>query len=129
MDAKKIEDLQKDIETMEKELTEAKKTLRDMRTKGLREAMEAKKLADEAVKEEMKALGVSYSKVNVNDERPRIFPLEVITIASERFLKKVCVSNAFDRFSELSSKKSACLFRSFAIAIVSERITSLCSSK
>ena len=60
-DAKKIEDLQKDIETMEKELTEAKKTLRDMRTKGLRDAMEAKKLADEAVKEEMKALGVSYS--------------------------------------------------------------------
>jgi hypothetical protein len=32
-----------------------------MRTKGLREAMEAKKLADEAVKEEMKALGVSYA--------------------------------------------------------------------
>ena len=30
-----------------------------MRTKGLRDAMEAKKLADEAVKEEMKALGVS----------------------------------------------------------------------
>ena len=40
-DTKKIEDLQKDIETMEKELAEAKKTLRDMRTKGLREAMEA----------------------------------------------------------------------------------------
>ena len=60
-DAKKIEDLQKDIETMEKELTEAKKTLRDMRTKGLRDAMEAKKLADEAVKEEMKALGGSFS--------------------------------------------------------------------
>ena len=39
-DSKKIEDLQKDIETMEKELAEAKKTLRDMRTKGLREAME-----------------------------------------------------------------------------------------
>ena len=31
-DAKKIEDLQKDIETMEKELTEAKKTLRYMRS-------------------------------------------------------------------------------------------------
>ena len=47
---KKIEDLQKDIETMEKELAEAKKTLREMKTKGLREAMEAKKLADEAVR-------------------------------------------------------------------------------
>ena len=58
---KKIEDLQKDIETMERELFEAKKTLRDMKTKGLREAMEAKKLADEAVKEEMKALGYSYN--------------------------------------------------------------------
>ena len=34
-DAKKIEELQKDIETMEKELAEAKKTLREMRTKGL----------------------------------------------------------------------------------------------
>ena len=52
-DTKKIEELNKDIETMEKELAEAKKTLRELRTKGLREAMEAKKLADEAVKEEM----------------------------------------------------------------------------
>ena len=60
-DAKKIEELNKDIETMERELAEGKKTLREMRTKGLREAMEAKKLADEAVKEEMKALGVTYS--------------------------------------------------------------------
>ena len=60
-DAKKIEELNKDIETMEKELAEAKKTLREMRTKGLREAMEAKKLADEAVKEEIKAVGVTYS--------------------------------------------------------------------
>ena len=59
---KKIEDLQKDIETMEKELAEAKKTLREMKTKGLREAMEAKKLADEAVREEMKARGYDYSR-------------------------------------------------------------------
>ena len=58
---KKIEDLRKDIETMEKEIAEAKKTYREMRTKGLREAMEAKKLADEAVKEEMKALGYGHS--------------------------------------------------------------------
>tara|TARA_R100001126_G_C4879750_1_gene178372 strand:- start:900 stop:1145 length:246 start_codon:yes stop_codon:yes gene_type:complete len=63
-DNKKIEDLKKDIDNMEKELAEAKKTLREMRTKGLREAMEAKKLADEAVKEEMKALGVNYSSYN-----------------------------------------------------------------
>ena len=62
----KIEDLQKDITNMEKELAEAKKTLREMRTKGLREAMEAKKLADEAVKEEMKALGYSESSYEFN---------------------------------------------------------------
>ena len=60
-DSKKIEDLQKDITNMEKELAEAKKTYREMRTKGLRDAMEAKKLADEAVKEEMKALGYGHS--------------------------------------------------------------------
>ena len=40
-DVKKIEELQKDISNMEKELAEAKKTLREMKTKGLREAMEA----------------------------------------------------------------------------------------
>ena len=62
MSDKKIEDLKASIESMEKELAEAKKAYREMRTKGLREAMEAKKLADEAVKEEMKALGVSYSQ-------------------------------------------------------------------
>ena len=64
MSDKKIEDLQKDIDSMEKELAEAKKTLREMKTKGLREAIEAKKLADEAVKEELKALGVNYSSYN-----------------------------------------------------------------
>ena len=63
---KKIEDLKLEIETMEKELAEAKKTLREMRTKGLREAMEAKKLADEAVKEEMKALGYPATATHFN---------------------------------------------------------------
>ncbi len=57
---KKVEDLQKDIESMEKELAEAKKTLREMKTKGLREAMEARKMADQAVREELKALGYNY---------------------------------------------------------------------
>ena len=65
-DMKKIEELNKDIESMEKELAEAKKTLREMRTKGLREAMEAKKLADEAVKEEMKALGYPSTATHFN---------------------------------------------------------------
>ena len=60
-DTIKMEDLRKKISEMETELAEAKKTYREMRTKGLKDAMEAKKLADEAVKEEMKALGVGYS--------------------------------------------------------------------
>ena len=59
---KKIEDLKLEIEQMEKQLAEAKKAYREMRTKGLRDAMEAKKLADEAVREEMKALGYDYSR-------------------------------------------------------------------
>tara|TARA_E500000178_G_scaffold330031_1_gene361557 strand:- start:2388 stop:2615 length:228 start_codon:yes stop_codon:yes gene_type:complete len=65
-ETEKIEDLKKSIETMEKELTEAKKAYREMRTKGLRDAMEAKKLADEAVKEEMKALGYTSTASHFN---------------------------------------------------------------
>ena len=38
---KKVEDLKNEIEQMEKELAEAKKAYRELRTKGLREAMEA----------------------------------------------------------------------------------------
>ena len=65
-EAEKIEDLKKSIETMEKELAEAKKAYREMRTKGLRDAMEAKKLAAEAVKEEMKALGYTSTASQFN---------------------------------------------------------------
>jgi len=60
-DEKKLNDLKANIENMEKELAEAKKAYRDMKTKGLKDAMEAKKLADEAVKEELKALGYNYN--------------------------------------------------------------------
>jgi phage-related tail protein len=63
---KKIEDLKLEIEQMEKQLAEAKKAYREMRTKGLRDAMEAKKLADEAVKEEMKALGYPATATHFN---------------------------------------------------------------
>ena len=62
---KKIEDLKLEIEQMEKQLAEAKKAYREMRTKGLRDAMEAKKLADEAVKEEM-ALGYPATATHFN---------------------------------------------------------------
>ena len=63
---KKIEDLKLEIEQMEKQLAEAKKAYREMRTKGLRDAMEAKKLADEAVKEAMKALGYPATATHFN---------------------------------------------------------------
>ena len=62
----KIDELKKSIEAMEKELAEAKKAYREMKTKSLREAMEAKKLADEAVKEELRALGYTSTATNFN---------------------------------------------------------------
>ena len=57
--SKSVEDLKSEIDEMEKQLAEAKKAYREMRTAGLRDAIEAKKLADEAVKEELKSLGYS----------------------------------------------------------------------
>ena len=55
--SKSLDESKSDIEEMEKQLAEAKKQYRDMRTAGLRDAMEARKVADEAVKEELKNLG------------------------------------------------------------------------
>ena len=57
--SKSVEELNSEIDEMEKQLAEAKKAYREMRTAGLRDAIEAKKLADEAVKEELKSLGYS----------------------------------------------------------------------
>mgnify|MGYP001313360364 FL=1 len=59
--SKTLDELKSDIEEMEKQLAEAKKQYREMRTAGLRDAMEARKVADEAVKEELKNLGYSAS--------------------------------------------------------------------
>jgi len=61
--SKSLDELKQNIEEMEKQLAEAKKEYREMRTAGLRDAMEARKAADEAVKEELKSLGyqTSYS--------------------------------------------------------------------
>ena len=66
MSNKKLDELKADIENMEKELAEAKKAYREMRTAGLRDAIEARKAADEAVKEELKSLGYTntYSYSN-----------------------------------------------------------------
>ncbi len=55
--SKSLDELKENIEEMEKQLAEAKKEYREMRTAGLRDAMEARKVADEAVKEELKNLG------------------------------------------------------------------------
>ena len=44
-----------------KTLAEAKKEYRELRTAGLRDAIEARKVADEAVKEELKNLGYQAS--------------------------------------------------------------------
>ena len=59
--SKTLDELKSDIEEMEKQLAEAKKQYREMRTAGLCDAMEARKVADEAVKEELKNLGYSAS--------------------------------------------------------------------
>jgi len=57
--SKSLDELKSDIDEMEKQLAEAKKQYREMRTAGLRDAIEARKAADEAVKEELKSLGYS----------------------------------------------------------------------
>ena len=64
--SKSLDELKANIEEMEKQLAEAKKEYREMRTAGLRDAIEARKAADEAVKEELKNLGYSntYSYSN-----------------------------------------------------------------
>ena len=53
-----IEELQENIKEMEKELVEKKKALREAKYSGLRTAMQARKEADEAIRQELKDLGV-----------------------------------------------------------------------
>ena len=64
--SKSLDELKANIEEMEKQLAEAKKEYRELRTVGLRDAIEARKAADEPVKEELKNLGYSntYSYSN-----------------------------------------------------------------
>tara|TARA_R100000995_G_scaffold67442_1_gene36057 strand:+ start:274 stop:492 length:219 start_codon:yes stop_codon:yes gene_type:complete len=59
--SKSLDELKADIDEMEKQLAEAKKQYREMRTAGLRDAIEARKVADDAVREELKTLGYSTS--------------------------------------------------------------------
>jgi predicted nucleic acid-binding Zn-ribbon protein len=53
-----IEDLQNEIAALEEQLTALKTELRDKRFAGVREAMKARKEADQLLSEELRALGV-----------------------------------------------------------------------
>jgi len=57
LDDDEIKEMHEQIQAMEKELAEHKKTLHNAKYQGLRAAMEARKQADDAVKMELKALG------------------------------------------------------------------------
>ena len=54
-----LEDMASEIKEMETQLLYMKKAYRDKRMAGLKSAVEARKSADEAVRDELKALGVS----------------------------------------------------------------------
>ena len=54
-----IKEMQDQISAMEKDLAERKKELHEARYSGLRSAMEARKAADDAVRQELRSLGVS----------------------------------------------------------------------
>jgi len=54
-----IKEMQDHITAMEKDLMDRKKQLHEARYAGLRSAMEARKAADDAVRQELRSLGVS----------------------------------------------------------------------
>ena len=58
----KIDEMAEMIKEKEKELFELKKEYRERRSEGLRHAIEQRKEAEKLVREEMKALGVTYSQ-------------------------------------------------------------------
>ena len=56
-----LDELQENIKEMEQELMEKKKALREAKYAGLRTAMQARKDADEAIRQELKDLGYSLT--------------------------------------------------------------------
>ena len=54
-----IKEMHEQIHAMERELAERKKELHEAKYAGLRSAMEARKAADDAVRQELRSLGVS----------------------------------------------------------------------
>jgi len=59
-----IKEMQEHIAEMEREIAAKKKALRDAKYAGLHAAMQARKEADEAVKQELKELGIKTSSLN-----------------------------------------------------------------
>ena len=60
-----MKEMQEEIRAMETELAEKKKALREAKYAGLRTAMQARKEADEAVKQELKDLGIQPSSFGI----------------------------------------------------------------
>ena len=60
-----IKEMQEHIQEMETELAAKKKALREAKYAGLRAAMRARKEADEAVKQELKDLGIQPSSFGI----------------------------------------------------------------
>jgi hypothetical protein len=54
-----IKEMQDQITAMEKDLVERKKQLHEAKYAGLRSAMEARKAADDVIRQELRSLGVS----------------------------------------------------------------------
>ncbi len=60
-----IKEMQEHIQEMENELAAKKKALREAKYAGLRTAMQARKEADLAVKQELKELGIQTSSFGI----------------------------------------------------------------
>ena len=59
LNEEEIKEMQEQINAMEKDLAERKKALNDAKYAGLRSAMEARKAAEDAVRQELRSLGMS----------------------------------------------------------------------
>ena len=60
-----IKDMQEHIADMERELAAKKKALREAKYAGLRTAMQARKEADQAIRQELKDLGIQTSSFGI----------------------------------------------------------------
>ena len=60
-----MKDMQEEIRAMETELAEKKKALREAKYAGLRTAMQARKEADDAIRQELKDLGYQSTSFGI----------------------------------------------------------------